>query len=172
MSGTQQPQTTPFRPLDDLDQFAIWFSHQTPVPLAPFDAVTFVGEFAQLTLIRQPPYQVQVCLCRPNSIIPEHRHPDVDTILVYVAGEILLTIDGKEAVREAEIKINPDGRCSHLGMSWRLKPGVLHGAKIGAAGAAFMTIQKWVLGEPKSVELNWVGPPLGADHIVPIVANG
>jgi hypothetical protein len=154
----------PFRPLDHLEQFAHWFHQQHGSLVCPFEAVSFVGDFAQLVVSRHGQYQIQLGLAKPHAEIPDHNHPDVDTILVYLTGEIYFRLDGNYAWEWGTVSKLENGLASHRGRTLRVLPGQSHGASFGPAGGAFLSIQYWIDKEPRSVELNWVGPPLSEDH--------
>jgi hypothetical protein len=153
-----------FRPLDHLEQFAKWFHEQHGSLQCPFEGVSFVGNFAQLVLCRHGQYQVQLGLARPYAEIPDHEHPDVDTILVYLTGEIVFRVDLEDAWDKTEIKSLSNGLCSHRGRAVRVLPGQSHGASFGPFGGAFLSIQHWIGKPPESVEMNWLGPSLSEDH--------
>lgn len=97
------------------------------------------------------------------SEIPDHSHPNIDTIQVYVTGDLALRLNGKPAMEGAVTEL-PDGRCSHNSRWVRVRPNDTHGATIGKLGAAFINFQHWTSGEPTSAELDWKGEPLSEDH--------
>ncbi len=135
------------------------------MPACPFaDGLTRVGEFSGIVLYRQAPYQVQLWLCDPNSEIPDHAHPDVDSIQLYIGGQLELRYQWKVVIPNEAIFEHEDGNCSVRGLTLRVHPGETHGATIGPKGAAFVTFQKWLKEPPKSVELNWQGDYLSKDH--------
>lgn len=143
-----------------VEQFADWYlRNPQAIPTCVFAGVTFPGDFAQLTLYREGDLQVQLCLCRPNAFIPDHGHPNVDSIVVYLTGQIYFRLDGKPALEGVPAE-DPDGTCSHNGRWLAVAPGQSHGADIGPLGGAFMTFQHWISGKPTSVENDWDGPPL------------
>lgn len=153
---------------DPLNGFLMDFVRNAPViPLSVFAGVTFVGDFAELVMLRQGEFQVQLCLCKPNSEIPDHSHPNVDAYLVYVTGDIDLRIDGKPVFEPGSICELPYGLCSKNSKCLRISPGQSHGATIGPAGGAFMTIQRWLNGKPESIERDWIGPALSKEHVTP-----
>lgn len=150
---------------DDLLRFAAWYVGEcSGVPRPPFlDGVVRIDSFTGITMFRQPPYQVQLWVCDPGSIIPEHSHPGVDVIQVYVWGQVHLTCNGTPVIDES-IMDEDDGVSRAYGATIRIKPGETHGARVGPMGGSFMTIQKWLDGPPRSVDTAWSGPPLGPVH--------
>ncbi len=146
---------------DPLLEFArFYFANPQALPPSVWAGVTFVGDFAQLVMERSGDYQVQLCLCRPDSVIPDHSHPNVDTFVVYVTGQIFFRLDGQVVIEPQAVKETPRGGCSHNAHHLRVMPGQSHGAAIGPVGGAFLTVQRWLNGKPTSVERDWEGPPL------------
>ena len=43
---------------------------------------------------RKAQYQVQIFSTPPNYIIPEHKHPNVDSFEIYLSGDIDFSLDG------------------------------------------------------------------------------
>ena len=156
-----QPEIPTFDPLMG---FAQWFQ-QSPFAVPPTIAEGYnrVGPFAGLTLYRGGPFQVQLWLCPPLSEIPDHSHPDVDSIQLYLSGQVYLRLNGEQIIKPEDV-FETEGRCSKHGYAIRVRPHDTHGASIGANGGAFMTFQHWLKGEPQSVELNWRGEPINAEH--------
>lgn len=159
-------------PLEPVLDFMRWYLTQTPViPLSQFAGVNFVGDFALLTLFRQDKYQVQLTLCRPGAFIPEHTHPLVDSVVIYVTGEIDFVLNGENIYPHGAIHALPNGICSQNSHWVRVKPGWTHSAKIGPRGGAFMTVQYWPEGKVESVEMDWVGMPLSYEHSTKLQAK-
>jgi hypothetical protein len=152
---------------DPLTQFLKRYaSKNLVVPTSVFAGVSFVGDFAQLVLVREGEFQVQLCLCRPNAVIPQHTHPNVEQFLIYVTGEIVIEIDGKAAFDAAQPDPfeKEDGTCSHNGTIVRVAAGQRHGGVVGKTGAAFMTVQRWLNASPETIEKDWDGEALSKEH--------
>jgi len=170
-AAIQEPPTQEAPPRDPLFEFSCqYFSNCSAIPIPPFkDGVVRVGAFTGITLYRNGPFQVQLWTCDPNSNIPEHSHPGVDVIQVYLWGQIHLTHNGVPVIEEAgmaEFQADGIGYSTSMayGLNLRVHPGQTHGAKIGPMGGAFLTIQMWLDGEPRSVDTAWEGDHLSADH--------
>lgn len=138
------------------------------IPVSVFDGVTFVGDFAELVLDRRGKFQAQLCLCKPNSSIPDHGHPHVDSIVWMITGQLYFRVEHNGQMVQVwgpmDLTETKDGLCSANGKFIPVGPGVKHGATIGPAGAAFLSFQEWLSGEPTSVEKDWVGPALSEEH--------
>lgn len=150
---------------DELGSFAEWYQRQYfAIPLCPADGVRRVGGFSGLTLYRQGPFQVQLWICEPNSVIPDHCHPNVDSIQMYLSGEVFLRLNGEEIVQPNDVHEAHNGLSSRHGFFIRICPGDIHGATIGPKGGSFLTFQRFLDGKPKSVELDWAGEPIDKAH--------
>lgn len=150
---------------DELDAFARWYLGTVgPVPYSPIEAVSKVGPFTGLVLYRDGQFQAQLWICDPNSEIPSHCHPNVDSLQIYVAGQVYLTLNGEQVVKPEDVRETAEGVIARSGFCLRVRPTDYHGAQIGPAGGAFMTIQRWLDGKPKSVELDWEGDPVDTEH--------
>jgi hypothetical protein len=152
--------------VDELYEFSKWFlSECSAAPIPPFkDGVHFLAAFVGTTMFRSGPYQVQMWTCAPNSVIPEHSHPGVDNIQIYLWGQVHLTHNGQLVINEDQMVEN-GGISAAYSYTIRIKPGETHGARIGPMGGSFLTIQKWLDGNPRSVATAWSGDPLNEEHV-------
>jgi len=57
-----------------------------------------------ITLYRQRDLQVQLFVLPPDSEIPTHTHPNMDSFEVYIGGDVFLFIDGEEAGDHAKLE--------------------------------------------------------------------
>lgn len=152
-------------PFDPLIGFAEWWQKQPfNIPPSLHDGVTILRDFTGLVLYRGGPYQVQLWICKPNAVITEHGHPNIDTIAVYVSGQLHFTLNRDLKVPEQDVFADEQGMSSQIGATFRVKPTDTHGAKVGPLGGAFIVIQHWLDGKPRSTELNWKGEPLDEGH--------
>jgi len=77
--------------------------------MPPFkDGVHFLSAFVGTTLFRHQEYQVQMWTCAPNSVIPEHSHPGVDNIQIYLWGQVYLTHNGQPVISDEQM-VEKDG---------------------------------------------------------------
>lgn len=152
---------------DPLLAFAEWWGRQPfVIPPSPHDGVTFLKDFTGITLFRQAPYQVQHWICRPGAEVPDHSHPTVDSVVIYVSGDILFRKNGAPSITQEGLNVGADGMTNAHGMIERVRPTDTHGATIGPNGGSFITIQHWLNGVPSNTELDWKGKPLDEDHAV------
>lgn len=147
---------------DPLAAFANWFVRDQGyrVPPCPFDAISRVGKFTGLVLYRNAPYQVQLWICEPHSEIPEHNHPNMDTLFAYLSGEIYLNVNGVPILTPENTRELQDGMCSNAGVYARIGPTDKHSAKIGPRGGSFLNFGMFHDGFVRSAHLDWEGEPL------------
>lgn len=156
---------------DPLLEFARWYMAQQGmgVPMSPACGTKRVGSFSGLVMYRTGQYQVELWIADPNSELPEHQHPNVDQIQVYLSGQVWPTKNGVEMIDKDSLLELPDGRSNLNGVNMRVKPGDKHGLKVGPLGGAFLNFQRWTDGvTPRSIHLDWIGEPLNAEHAVEI----
>lgn len=153
---------------DDLSHFAHWYLFGGEISRlhVPFQhALVHNGELTGITIYRHHPYQVQLWILKPNFVLPEHIHPNVDNYQVFLYG-MKFTHSGKQIVNEEMINENEDGVSKYLFESIRVKPNDLHGGQAGPNGAAFLSIQKWLNDrEPSSVSFDWNGNHCNKEHL-------
>lgn len=154
--------------MENIEQFASWFLKQQTLGFVPFLAnIHRVQDVAAVTLYRCGQYQVQLFLAPPGTIIPEHTHPNVDSIEVYVGGEIRFTLHGKYLATPEEMVADGGPFNSPLlrGFTVKVSPNTLHGGCFGHGGGVFMSIQHWLNGVgPHCVAADYSGITMGQQH--------
>lgn len=160
--------------MEDVEQFARWFLDSTPVIGAvPFHgAVTMIEDVTAILLYRRDQFQVQLFAVPEGVIIPEHRHPHVDTVQVYVGGNIMFTLNGRHNYPQDELHMldGPLACASKRGVAMRVRPDQVHGAIVGAGGGVFMAIQHWQGGiKPHCVGADYEGVAMGEKHRAAVV---
>lgn len=141
--------------MNTLEEFCDFWLKNRPINMN-HDAYYSTEEAVGGVIFRQAPFQVQLFMCAPNTDVPDHIHPNVDSFEVYVGGDIWFRIDGSY-VYEDESKV---GQLIH-----RVRPNCWHGAKIGNRGGVFFSIQHWLNNKKiTSVNEDWDGVPVGNRH--------
>lgn len=149
--------------VDKLAQFKDWWLAHRDLRV-PFDSPVTCDAAPQTdtttwgaVLYRAGCWQVQLFILKPDSVIPEHRHPNVDSFEVYLSGDIEFSLDGKVMTPIGESAVPGfDGHHVYLGTSIRVVPGAWHGAKSGAKGGLFLSVQQWLNGVvPGNVGADW-----------------
>jgi hypothetical protein len=169
----QQPAAAgPRRKLDELETFCVNFLKKAPVIGAvPFaGAVSTIENVTSILLYRKGQFQVQMFAVPEGTVIPEHTHPNVDSIEVYVGGNIRFSHSGKYVYREDELFENPAGLASRRGLTIRVRPNDLHGGTFGPGGGVFLSVQHWLNGvKPHCVAADYNGVTMGNDHLSKVV---
>ena len=74
---------------DDLSYFADWYINSGDIKrlYTPFkNSLLFIEGVSGVVLYRRDNFQVELFICQPNTIIPEHTHPDVDSYECFLYG--------------------------------------------------------------------------------------
>lgn len=116
-----------------------------------------------ITLFRKDQFQIQQFVFRPNTEIIEHAHPNVESVEMYICGDMRLTLNGKEVFNYDAGETKPDGTCPKNGGLLYLPAGAVHGGSIGPRGGCFLSLQYWINGKPKPIHLDWAGTD-GSKH--------
>jgi hypothetical protein len=163
---------TPLDEMDELERYALWVLNEVPlIGFVPFQNPFWsVENIVSLVVHRRPPFQTQLFMGPPGVIVPEHTHPNVDSIEVYVGGELRLSHSGKLIQPEEFICENPNSTFKTAllrGSCTRVRPNDIHGGFSGEKnGAVFLSIQHWLNGvEPSSVGTDWNGKVMGPNHL-------
>lgn len=128
----------------------------------PFKTDATYGPVRTGLLHREGRYQVEIVEVAPNTTLPVHRHPGVDTIECPVRGLMRFTVHGVDPYEKI-----PDTRLERFqqGKLIRIDAGAWHAGRSGPEGAAFLSMQRWpaesamtLLGEC------WEGAPMSEDH--------
>ncbi len=156
------------KPDGTLQEFLDWYIEESNTLMqSPYMGLTFVGNGPALVMHREPGFQVQLFLCVPNTVIPVHSHPHVESFEINVSGDVDFYVNGEQTYPSGSgVAIRRDG--SSLPRIWGygayVGAGVKHKAIIGPNGGAFLSVQKWLQGEPTSVDEDWEGNAMTAAH--------
>ena len=160
---------------DDLSYFANWYLTSGKIDriYTPFkNPLLFIEGVSGIVLYRSKPYQVELFICQPNLIIPEHTHPDVDSYECFLYG-MKFTHSGETVMSEEEALEEQDGYPINAYQTIRVKPNDLHGGTASKEGGAFISIQHWLNDvEPTHVSSNWNGNSMGKQHSDQAKLNG
>lgn len=179
--------------MDKLEKFCEWFLRGMPVMgMVPRQGA--VGRFESVTsliLYRNPPFQVQMFMTSDEFIVPEHTHPNVDSIEVYMGGNIKFSHGGVFAGRDKWKPLQgetipappPELGCANRGegrlgtsrrrgMMIRVRPNDVHGGMTGEGGGVFLSVQHWLNGvEPHCISNDYSGVAMGPDHFSKVVSG-
>ena len=142
---------------DFLKDYLSKFNLQEVLALPPeeFDQDWFgMKGFRRKVLLREKPWQVEFLNMPPNTIVPEHIHPNIDSYEVYLDGKIEFSHSGKWAKNDFS-KV-----CEFID-GWfciRVKPDHWHGGVISPTGGTFMSVQHWLNDvDPTCVGMDYEG---------------
>jgi len=160
---------------DDLTTFLKWYLDAGLRIFTPLnDAVHFVENVVGTTIYRHGPFQVQLFTATPNTVIPEHLHPNVDSYEVALTG-MEFTLEGKIVLPmwASEMKCEDSNLSRAHYSTVRVLPESLHGGRSGPKGGAFMSVQHWLNGvKPTSVGNDWNGgETMGNDHTTQVTTK-
>lgn len=128
---------------------AKWLSSNAPrVPIG--EPVRIDGATVEL-LFRQGQYQVERCTIDPDTEIPDHVHPHIDSVEYFVGGASRFRIAQWSGVPTP-------------GETVRIRPGIVHGASVGHTGVVFLSLQHWIGIPPSHVTDDWQGATMGDTH--------
>lgn len=153
-----------FGTADDLHAYAERMTadlHHLPLP-GPFKVDANYGPVQSGLLHREGKFQVEIVQVDPNTVLPVHRHPGVDSIECPLAGLMRFQVEGVDPYARI-----PDSRLERfaLGRLLRIDAGAWHAGRAGPKGAIFLSIQRWapelamaMVGE------RWEGKPVSLQH--------
>ena len=138
----------------DVESFMQWYMDSRMPILPPWNAQVIASDDATaITLFRKGKYQVELYLIHPDIAVPQHSHPGMESVIVYLGG-------GEQGYRD------------EFGISTRwgeitpvLYSGDIHGGRelgVSPKGYAMLTFEKWPDDiEPTSAAILWCGNTAG-----------
>lgn len=132
--------------------------------MAPQNGLAWAGNLPGVTLYRAGPFQVQLFIFPAGTVVPPHRHPNVDTIEIYVAGDYDFRVGGISAIPMNHLHDRRNGVSRWWGRGVRVGPNDVHDLIVYDAGACFLSVQHWLRVAPSSVGDDWEGKPANAAH--------
>jgi hypothetical protein len=152
-----------------LEEFAAWYKANEYPMRPPFEDPVYVTDNSySYVLFRQGQFQVEMYLIKPNCGCPEHSHPRVENIILFLGGDARPTHNGVEMnIGGPFVRAAADGTSPIFGaMGPKITDENTHALLTGAKGAAFLSLEKWPEDiKPTSVVVNWQGSPVGDTHM-------
>jgi hypothetical protein len=152
---------------DELTSFLEWYLDAGNRIYVPHkNSIHFVEGVTGLTIYRHDQFQVQLFTATPNTIIPSHTHPNVDSYEVALSGMEFFLNDKVVLPRwYANVQApNCNLSKSHYQVV-RVLPDCPHSAIAGKKGGSFMSVQQWINDvKPTSVGNDWDGVTMGDSH--------
>tara|TARA_R100000458_G_scaffold54715_1_gene58062 strand:+ start:58 stop:603 length:546 start_codon:yes stop_codon:yes gene_type:complete len=145
---------------DNLTTFLEWYIDAGERINTPLNrSIHFVENLTSLCIYRHEPFQVELVTVKPNTYIPPHTHPNVDSYEVALRG-IEFYSDGKTVLPmwfANQKDPNSNLSIAHYNVV-RVLPSSEHSAKAGPEGGCFLSVQQWLNGvEPSAVGMDWKG---------------
>lgn len=142
---------------DDLHDFAEWWIANGSY--MPQSSIQTDNHMIQKIYCKFP-FQVEMVFSKGGVVIPNHVHPNGDSIEVGVFGGVRLSVNGEDPYPfVSDDRLSEFTRMRGL----RINSTDLHGGKVLDNGACFLSIQKWKI-EPSSFLIDYVGPELDDKH--------
>lgn len=150
-----------------------YLTNAGPIAFVPRQqTVHKVEDVTSVLMFRRGPFQVQMFIAPPNYIIPEHKHPNVDSFEVYMGGQIRFSKHGKWTSTDAESNTEVEGMSTLRGKAIRVYPDDLHGGASGPSGSVFLSVQHWLNGvAPSCVANDYDGLVMGPDHLSKVTSG-
>ena len=161
---------------DDLTDFLEWYLDKGQIPYVPLkSSLHFVEGLTSLCIYRYEPFQVELVTVKPDTYIPPHTHPNVDSYEVALRGMEFYS-DGKTTLPMwFADKLDDVGKSLSAAhhMKVRIQPSTEHSAKSGPEGGCFLSVQKWLNGvAPSAVGMDWKGGScMGDSHDTQITST-
>jgi len=149
----------------NIQEFTKWWLHNRFIR-PPFNDCMFTTELAQsLTLFREGNFQVELYMLKPNSTSPWHKHEGVDSIFVYLGGNLEFGNEDKTFNNTQNDQVEGQfGAHMLFGRMAQALDGGLHAVRTYDQGGAFLSFEHWKVGKPDSVVINWQGEHDGPIH--------
>jgi hypothetical protein len=147
--------------------FDLYISEPRPFFIPAQNSIHFVEGTLAIVIYRHEEFQVELVAAKPYHGAPEHRHPNVDSIEVYLGGSIMLMIEGEVIIPSAlAYAVTPEnGLSAARCMYRRIRPNEWHSGETGKHGGAFLSVQHWLNGiPPTTITDDWEGKTMGAEH--------
>jgi quercetin dioxygenase-like cupin family protein len=114
-------------------------------------SISDFGNFEGIVLHRVGPLQAELITILPSATLPNHVHPNVDSIELLVQGNIRFSVGRLRITRLIK----------NAGL--RIPANETHGGTADPSGVAFVSCQRWKIA-PSHVGLDWVGRPSTDTH--------
>jgi hypothetical protein len=157
-----------------VEEFRDWWIAKGKPWRIPFDKPIHVTDIAYaLCLYREKKFQVELYICKKNTQSPFHTHPNVESVSMYLSGDLAFSKDDGSFYELSEYQKEKENGAHFLfGKSIEINDGNKpHALKIGNTGGAFLIFEHWKNGTPTSVTTNWQGDLTGKIHAKTIGEN-
>ena len=147
-------------------EFSNWWLERKIIRPPFLESIFYTDIAASVVLFRDGPFQVELYIAKPDTEAPYHTHPGVDSILMYLTGDMSFGMNGVN--KDATEWQKPHAEHPDLHMLFGVAVPVLdsaqHNLVTKGQGGAFFSFEKWKDKPPTSVTANWDGEPTGEIH--------
>ena len=151
---------------ETVEQFKDWWVKAGRPLKPPFKNCIHTTDIAYaMCLFRKDQFQVELYVCKPNTKSPMHSHPNIDSISMYLTGDLSFA-DEQGSFTDLSQYQKPKENGAHmlLGKVAETNNGKSHALKIGPTGGSFLIFEHWKKGDPSSVTVHWEGDLVGEKH--------
>tara|TARA_B100000029_G_scaffold132405_1_gene126289 strand:+ start:52 stop:597 length:546 start_codon:yes stop_codon:yes gene_type:complete len=152
---------------DELTDFLEWYLDAGLRIFTPLhNSIHFVEGLTSLCIYRHEPFQVELVTVKPDTYIPPHTHPNVDSYEVALKGIEFHSNGGVTLPMWFANKPSSDSNLpfAHYRVV-RVLPNDEHAAKAGPEGGCFLSVQHWLNGvKPTAVGMDWKGGSCMGDN--------
>lgn len=107
-------------------------------------------------IFRDGRFQIEHLIYPAGAHVPEHVHPNVDSLEIYLSGDMYFTLFGRPVHTWAETRELSNGASSSFGRVVPVPHNAPHAALIGPRGVSFLSVQEWLNGTvPSQVGRDW-----------------
>jgi len=119
----------------ELTKFLNWWLENRATSFIDGQIVNIDGDVTETLIYRNQQFQVEQLSVAPNTVLTPHGHPNVDSYMVYVSGQLQFDVGG-----DSHTPSIPYDEFI------RVPAGCVHGGNTGQNGGVFLSIQHWLNG--------------------------
>tara|TARA_R110000751_G_scaffold10671_2_gene38648 strand:- start:2983 stop:3498 length:516 start_codon:yes stop_codon:yes gene_type:complete len=138
---------------DDLTDYTQWLMAAAFTELdRPIDGIVHYNPATAVVIDRREAFQAELYTFPAGRDIPEHVHPNVESIEVQVSGSLLLYVE--DQCIQGPFSLERAAK-TFMNRGARIPAKSRHRVTVGPEGACFISVQKWTAGMPTSIGNDW-----------------
>lgn len=122
----------------------------------PWRSITTRGPHSALRIHKSLYFQVELFVFHGPAMPKPHCHPNVEQILVHLAGDYDLRINGAPAVDADHLPRPPEQVSRWWRRGYRIGPTDMQALSVNEGAASFLSVQNWLDGDAKTLSDYWV----------------
>lgn len=132
-------------------------------PLAK--GTVYYDYMSAVPIYEEDAFQVELVCMRGPHTFTVHRHPNLDSILIYVTGNLAFFYGpNKSYVEDMTKAIHGIPPMPDFLTPFYIDSDTWHVVRTDANGGSFLNVQHWLTGTPKTAGEAWDGVPMGLRH--------